>query len=836
MNPTTGLRDRSSLGVTKRVRSTLGYSSCEASSLSHLHRRSRAHTRLTVRRRSPLLSAAVVVASVLAVGMPRAGAVGAQPDTACPDSPTTLPTPGGGSLTILCKWKVFLNGHVDQSSPEIATLDAHGPSILVGTRDTGLVYALNLSSGQTVSGWPVATGSAVDSSPTAVPAAGGRDNVVVDSGDVVTLPPRSLDTDHGAVQEIAPGGQTLWKRGISDQFDPTFGTNPAVYASPVVADTTGSGTPSIVTAGVSLSQYTLSAGSGATETGWPRKTADSTFSTAAVADLFGGRDPVIVAGSDSSAGPGALNNWNGGVVRAETGAGQVLWSYRTNEVVTSSPAVGNLAGTGEKVVFGHGRYWSDREFAPDATKVTALNSNGTLAWQSTLGGYTPASPALADLTGNGQLDVVEPTWTAYGSRTGGSVYAIQPNGHPLWGPAGLWTGNSTANSAEVIYGGVATADFGEHYQDVVAASGTGWNILDGRTGSSILPYGPLSGVNVDWDGHQADLAMQNTPLVTPDPSGHGLDIVLAGTYAGVGDNRGFVAVYQVTSAPSSVGARAWPMFHHDQQHTGSTSPPALSCRGCVPADSSSGYWLSGADGGVFAYGAPYAGSMGGRRLHAPIVGMASTPDGRGYWLVASDGGIFAFGDAAFHGSMGGRVLARPVVGMAPTPDGGGYWLVASDGGIFAFGDAGFYGSMGGRVLARPVVGMAAGPDDHGYWLVASDGGVFSFGDVVFHGSMGGRHLAAPVVSIETIPGAGGYWEIASDGGIFAFEAPFFGSMGGRRLVASVVDAAVPAPQLGGGYWEAARDGGVFAFGLAPFHGSAGGLRLSAPVVAMSEAG
>ncbi len=52
--------------------------------------------------------------------------------------------------------------------------------------------------------------------------------------------------------------------------------------------------------------------------------------------------------------------------------------------------------------------------APDATAVTALNSNGTLDWQDQLSGYTPASPALADLTGNGQLDVVEPTWTAYG--------------------------------------------------------------------------------------------------------------------------------------------------------------------------------------------------------------------------------------------------------------------------------------------------------------------------------------------------------------------------------------------------------------------------------------
>jgi subtilase family serine protease len=38
----------------------------------------------------------------------------------------------------------------------------------------------------------------------------------------------------------------------------------------------------------------------------------------------------------------------------------------------------------------------------------------------------------------------------------------------------------------------------------------------------------------------------------------------------------------------------------------------------------------------------YFGSLGGTHLNAPIVGMASTPDGHGYWLVASDGGIFSF--------------------------------------------------------------------------------------------------------------------------------------------------------------------------------------------------
>src|SRR6185437_132296 len=115
---------------------------------------------------------------------------------------------------------------------------------------------------------------------------------------------------------------------------------------------------------------------------------------------------------------------------------------------------------------------------------------------------------------------------------------------------------------------------------------------------------------------------------------------------------------------------------------------------------SPGYWEVARDGGIFSFGgAPFLGSMGGKQLNQPVVGLAGTPTGGGYWEVASDGGVFAFGDAAFYGSMGGKSLNKPIVGLAPTPTGAGYWEVASDGGIFAFGDAAFYGSMGGRRLS-----------------------------------------------------------------------------------------------------------------------------------------
>jgi hypothetical protein len=254
-----------------------------------------------------------------------------------------------------------------------------------------------------------------------------------------------------------------------------------------------------------------------------------------------------------------------------------------------------------------------------------------------------------------------------------------------------------------------------------------------------------------------------------------------------------------------------------------------------PPASNQGLVLSAQDGGVFAYGAAqFAGSMGGQRLDAPVVGVAATPDGGGYWLVAADGGVFSFGDARFYGSMGGRHLNARIVGMAATPDGQGYWLVAADGGVFNFGDAPFAGSMGGRPLDAPVVGMAAA-DMGGYWLVASDGGVFNFGDAVFDGSMGGQYLNDPVTGIAGTPNGGGYWLAASDGGIFNYgNAGFFGSVPGQGIIGQPPIVGISRTPSGAGYWLVGSNGAVYSYGDAAFLGAPSGLRLVAPLSGISS--
>ncbi len=133
---------------------------------------------------------------------------------------------------------------------------------------------------------------------------------------------------------------------------------------------------------------------------------------------------------------------------------------------------------------------------------------------------------------------------------------------------------------------------------------------------------------------------------------------------------------------------------------------SLNSAASVSTSSSQDNHIAGASC-VFASFCVAAGTYyNGTVFQTAVLSYASPPTQRGYWFVASDGGIFSYGDAKFYGSMGGKHLNAPIVGMAATPDGKGYWFVASDGGIFSYGDAKFYGSMGGKHLNAPIVGVA----------------------------------------------------------------------------------------------------------------------------------
>jgi hypothetical protein len=699
------------------------------------------------------------------------------------------------------------NNPVALSSPNVANLDGQ-PSVVFGDR-AGLVYAYHLSDGGTPGGWPYNAGAPVDSSPSVAPInANGLDTVYVGSGNAAS--PTS-----GGYQAISPGGGDQWFLQATNPPYDTSQPHSGVEASLTVGNYAGG--YGVEAGSLGQSTYALGAGNGQVFDGFPWFSADSVFSTAALADLYSDGNNEIISGGESTAGIGYGQTYtNGGHIRilsssgnAGTGnpAGGLLCEYNTNQNIDrSSPAVGEfLAGGAVGIVVGDGMAYPG---ASDTDKLFALNTGCGLAWSDTLNGVTADSPALANVQGNGQLDVVEGT-------TANTIYVLNgTNGAVLW---------SAPTSGEVL-GSPVTADLtGGGYQDVIVATVDGIDVFDGRSGSQVATLGPNTG-------------FQNSPLVTDDPDGH-IGITGAG-YQGVnGTAVGVVMHWEIDNtngSGSSVNEQgAWPQFHHDPQLTGNagTPPPVIEVTCSAPAGGPNGYLLSASDGGVFNFGnIPFCGSTGNIHLNRPVVGTALTSDGGGYWEVASDGGLFAFGDAGFHGSMGGSPLNKPIVGMAATPNGGGYWEVASDGGIFSFGNAPYLGSTGGMHLNAPIVGMASTPDGNGYWLVASDGGIFAYGDARFSGSMGGQRLNVPVVGLAPDAATGGYWEVASDGGVFSFDAPFDGSTGNIHLNAPIV--GTEATRNGSGYRFVASDGGIFSYGAA-FYGSMGGQPLNRPMVAMA---
>jgi hypothetical protein len=162
----------------------------------------------------------------------------------------------------------------------------------------------------------------------------------------------------------------------------------------------------------------------------------------------------------------------------------------------------------------------------------------------------------------------------------------------------------------------------------------------------------------------------------------------------------------------------------------------------IVADPRGGYWLFTASGNVYrSSGAGWFGSAAARHAQTPIVGMASTADGRGYWMVSWAGRVYAFGDAT---KVRGISPVRSVAGIAANPR-GGYWLFSTNGNVYRSGGAGWFGSVAAHRVKRPsIVGMASTFDGRGYWLVSASGRVYRFGDAARLAIRGGgiRGIAA----------------------------------------------------------------------------------------------
>ena len=133
-----------------------------------------------------------------------------------------------------------------------------------------------------------------------------------------------------------------------------------------------------------------------------------------------------------------------------------------------------------------------------------------------------------------------------------------------------------------------------------------------------------------------------------------------------------------------------------------------------------GSWLVASDGGIFTFGdAPFYGSTGSHPSEPAHRRHGRHPRRKGVLAGRRRQQDVHLGDAPFYGSTGAIHLNQPIVGMATTPDGKGYWLVASDGGIFTSGDAPFPGTLASA--SSGVLGVIVTTATSSYTIVLNDG-------------------------------------------------------------------------------------------------------------------
>ncbi len=249
-----------------------------------------------------------------------------------------------------------------------------------------------------------------------------------------------------------------------------------------------------------------------------------------------------------------------------------------------------------------------------------------------------------------------------------------------------------------------------------------------------------------------------------------------------------------------------------------------------------GFWLYGADGGVFAFGdAPFKGSLADTPIDQQIVGLAPAGDGSGYWLAGESGKVFPVGVPDL-GSLPEDDENLPedlkngdgITAMTGTPSGNGYALLHFAGRVFPFGDAPDIGlTTGNRSGGSATVGLAVTPTNRGYWLANQAGRVYGFGDAPELGSLPAPPQA-PIYGFAATPTGRGYWLVDGDGNVTAFgDAP---NLGSPRPRGGTVTGIASSP-TGRGYWTTDAGGYVQAFGDAPDLGSVFGTRqLRGPIL------
>jgi hypothetical protein len=388
----------------------------------------------------------------------------------------------------------------------------------------------------------------------------------------------------GVIAFDAANGQPLWWKRTSEYSGSADGCPDGVVASPTVTDVDQDGRDEVMFGSFDHGFYILR-DDGSSYPSWPQWFLDTHWSSPAVGDIDrDGHNEIIIASDEGRQDlpcPYPLEwpqNYCGGSVYAMRLDGTPLtgFPYYTWQIIQSQPALADLNGDGYlDIIFGTGAYYD----TADSFKLYVIDRNGQNLpnWPVNLQGVTSGEPAIGDLDGNGSLEVVMGTSNYYCFQAVagcpklgprvGWVYALRSNGTELW-PARQMTDSNTNVTGPILAPIIADYDANGDMDILYSIQ---WEVqaIDGDTGAFEIGGYNAPNNKIMYGGY----TIQAAPAVG-DINGDGIQEVVA---AGASDSSGATGAIHAWRPSSNTGAPAhpWPMFRRNAAHTGRFAPPTL---------------------------------------------------------------------------------------------------------------------------------------------------------------------------------------------------------------------------------------------------------------------